>query len=57
MATAALPAGAVTRELRTPSIRNIQAVANDGAARVPALAASVALLRELRGDDWGLAPA
>jgi len=57
MATAALPAGAVTRELRTPSIRSIQAVANDGAPRVPALAASVALLRELRGDDWGLAPA
>ena len=57
MATAALPAGAVTRELRAPSIRSIQAVANDGAPRVPALAASVALLRELHGGDWGLTPA
>ena len=57
MATAALPASAVARELRTPSIRSIQAVANEGAPRVPALAASVALLRELRGDDWGLTPA
>ncbi|MBK4346613.1 LysR family transcriptional regulator [Lacisediminihabitans changchengi] len=56
LATAALPAGAVTRELRKPSIRSIQAVANEGAARVPALAASMSLLRALRGDDWGLTP-
>ena len=57
LATASIPAGAVTRELREPSIRSIQAVANDGAARVPALSASIGLLHELRGDDWGLLPA
>ena len=54
MATATLPAGAVIRPHSPLSVRSIQALANDGARRVPSLAATTAALRDLDGTDWGL---
>jgi len=57
LATATLPAGAVIRPHSPLSVRSIQALANDGARRVPSLAATTAALRDLDGSDWGLVAA
>ena len=57
LATATLPAGAVTRPHSPSSVRSIQALANDGARRVPSLAATGAVLQSLTGADWGLVAA
>lgn len=56
LATATLPAETVIRPHSPRSVRNIQALANDGARRVPSLAATTAALRDLDGSDWGLVP-
>jgi molybdate transport repressor ModE-like protein len=57
LATATLPAGAVIRPHSPRSVRSIQALANDGARRVPSLAATGAVLQALDGADWGLVAA
>jgi DNA-binding transcriptional LysR family regulator len=57
LATASLPAGAVIRRHSPRSVRSIQLLANDGAQRVPSLAATTSVLRGLDGRVWGLAPA
>lgn len=54
LATATLPAGAAIRPHTPPSIRSIHLLANDGARRVPSLAATSSLLHKLKGGDWGL---
>ncbi|MCU1534118.1 MAG: LysR family transcriptional regulator [Glaciihabitans sp.] len=54
LATAALPAGATIRATSPGSTRSIQLVSQSGAERVPSLSATIATLRELGGDDWGL---
>ncbi|WP_411700417.1 LysR family transcriptional regulator [Conyzicola sp.] len=57
LATATLPVGAVIRPHSPRSVRSIQAIANDGARRVPSLAATGAVLQALDGTDWGLVAA
>ena len=57
LATATLPAATVIRQHSPRSVRSIQALANDGARRVPSLAATVAALHTLDGSDWGLVAA
>ncbi|MET4780034.1 LysR family transcriptional regulator [Glaciihabitans sp. UYNi722] len=54
LATATLPLGAVIRPHTPQSIRSIHLLANDGARRVPSVAATVSLLHRLEGSDWGL---
>ncbi|HEY5319603.1 MAG TPA: LysR substrate-binding domain-containing protein, partial [Galbitalea sp.] len=54
LATASVPAGAAVRATSPVSIRSIQLVRHADALRVPSLAATVAAVRALVGDDWGL---
>ena len=57
LATTALPHGAVTRPHTPKSVRSVHLLATQGAERVPSLAATMKLLRELDGTDWGLSTA
>ncbi|MEO6943944.1 MAG: LysR family transcriptional regulator [Lacisediminihabitans sp.] len=54
LATTTMPPGAVTRPHTPKSVRSVHLLANQGAERVPSLAATMALLRGLDGADWGL---
>jgi molybdate transport repressor ModE-like protein len=54
LATATLPPGAVIRGHTPTSKRSIHLLANEGARRVPSLAATSELLHGLDGSDWGL---
>lgn len=54
LATATLPNGAVIRPHTPQSARSIHVLANEGARRVPSLAATTAAIRALGGADWGL---
>jgi DNA-binding transcriptional LysR family regulator len=54
LATVTAPAGAVIRAASPPSTRSIQLVHHADAARVPSLAATIAAMRDVHGDDWGL---
>ncbi len=54
LATATLPPGAVIRAHTPTSKRSIHLLANEGARRVPSLAATSELLHGLDGSDWGL---
>jgi len=51
---AAVPPGAVIRPHSPASARSIHLIANDGARRVPSLAATSRVLHGLDGNDWGL---
>ncbi len=55
LATVTPPAGAVIRAASPISTRSIQLVHHADAVRVPSLAATIAAVREVPGDDWGLA--
>ena len=55
LATATLPPGAVVRTHQPISVRTIQLLSNEGATRVPSVAATVDALRGVSGSDWGLA--
>ncbi|HEY4268465.1 MAG TPA: LysR family transcriptional regulator [Galbitalea sp.] len=57
LATVTAPAGAAIRAASPLSTRSIQLVHQADAARVPSLAATMAAVLDLRGDDWGLARA
>jgi DNA-binding transcriptional LysR family regulator len=57
LATASVPAGAAIRATAPISMRSIQLVRHADAARVPSLAATIAAVRAVPGDDWGLARA
>ncbi len=57
LATTAMPSGAVTRPHTPKSVRSVHLLANQGAERVPSLSATMKLLRELDGADWGLTAA
>ncbi len=52
-----MPSGAVTRPHTPKSVRSVHLLANQGAERVPSLSATMKLLRELDGADWGLTAA
>jgi DNA-binding transcriptional LysR family regulator len=54
LVAAALPPGAVIRSHSPASARSIHLIANEGARRVPSLAATSRVLHELEGNDWGL---
>jgi molybdate transport repressor ModE-like protein len=54
LATASVPAGAAIRATSPVSMRSIQLVRHADATRVPSLAATIAAVRSLTGDDWGL---
>ena len=54
LVAAAVPAGAVIRFHTPASARSIHLIANEGARRVPSLAATSELLHGLDGNDWGL---
>jgi molybdate transport repressor ModE-like protein len=54
LATASVPAGAAIRATSPVSMRSIQLVRHADATRVPSLAATIAAVRSLAGDDWGL---
>ncbi|MFM9918302.1 LysR substrate-binding domain-containing protein [Lacisediminihabitans sp. H27-G8] len=54
LVAAALPPGAVIRSHTPASARSIHLIANEGARRVPSLAATSRVLHELDGNDWGL---
>jgi DNA-binding transcriptional LysR family regulator len=54
LATAVVPAGATIRATSPGSTRNIQLVRHADATRVPSLAVTIAAIRALVGDDWGL---
>jgi molybdate transport repressor ModE-like protein len=54
LATTTIPAGAVTRPHTPKSTRSVHVVSNQGAERVPSIAATLARLRSLDGADWGL---
>lgn len=57
LATAAVPAGATVATTSPGSTRSIQLLSHAGAGRVRSLAATMAAVRSLPGDDWGLAKA
>jgi len=57
LATTAIPEGAVTRPHTPKSTRSVHVVSNQGAERVPSIAATLARLRTLDGADWGLTAA
>ena len=57
LATTAMPAGAVTRPHTPKSTRSVHVVSNQGAERVPSIAATMSRLRTLDGADWGLTAA
>ena len=54
LVAAAVPSGAVIRPHSPASARSIHLIANDGARRVPSLAATSRVLHGLDGNDWGL---
>ena len=54
LVAAAVPSGAVIRSHTPASARSIHLIANEGARRVPSLAATSQLLHGLDGNDWGL---
>lgn len=54
LATTAVPSGVVTRPHTPKSTRSVHLLANQGADRVPSLAATMNHLRALDGTDWGL---
>ena len=54
LVAAALPPGAVIRPHSPASARSIHLIANEGARRMPSLAATSRLLHGLDGNDWGL---
>ncbi|MBG6107357.1 LysR family transcriptional regulator [Frigoribacterium sp. CG_9.8] len=54
LVAAAVPPGVVIRRHSPASERSIHLIANDGARRVPSLAATSRVLHGLHGDDWGL---
>ena len=54
LVAAAVPAGAVIRSHTPASARSIHLIANEGARRVPSLAATSRVLHGLNGNDWGL---
>ena len=54
LVAAALPPGAVIRPHSPASARSIHLIANEGARRMPSLAATSRLLHALDGNDWGL---
>lgn len=54
LGTVTVPPGAVIRSHAPRTLRDIHVLANDGARRVPSLAAATAELRALAGSDWGL---
>ena len=54
LVAAAVPPGAVIRSHTPASARSIHLIANEGARRVPSLAATSRVLHGLDGNDWGL---
>jgi molybdate transport repressor ModE-like protein len=54
LVAAVVPPGAVIRPHSPASARSIHLIANDGARRVPSLAATSRVLHGLDGNDWGL---
>ena len=54
LVAAAVPPGAVIRSHTPASARSIHLIANEGARRVPSLAATSRVLHGLDGDDWGI---
>jgi DNA-binding transcriptional LysR family regulator len=54
LVAAAVPTGAVIRAHTPASARSIHLIANEGARRVPSLAATSRVLHDLDGNDWGL---
>jgi len=54
LATATVPSTAVILEHTPASARSIHLIANEGARRVPSLAATSRVLHSLDGADWGL---
>ena len=54
LVAAAVPPGAVIRAHSPASARSIHLIANEGARRVPSLAATSRVLHGLDGNDWGL---
>jgi len=57
LATAPIPAGAAVRSTSPSSDRSIQVVTQSGAERVPSIAAALADIQLLEGEDWGLSRA
>ena len=54
LATATVPSGAAIRATAPGSTRSIQLVRHADATRVPSLAVTIAAVRAVAGDDWGL---
>jgi DNA-binding transcriptional LysR family regulator len=54
LATASVPPGAAIRATSPVSMRSIQVVHHADAIRVPSLAATIAAVRALSGNDWEL---
>lgn len=54
LATSTIPAGVVIREHSPESTRSILLLTNEGARRVPSIAAAASALAGLDGDDFGL---
>ena len=54
LVAAAVPPGAVIRSHTPASARSIHLIANEGARRVPSLAATSRVLHGLDGNDWGI---
>lgn len=57
LATATPPPGTAIRATSPSSDRSIQVVVQVGGRRVPSIAAVLASIEQLSGDDWGLTPA
>ncbi|HPG75283.1 MAG TPA: LysR family transcriptional regulator [Rhodoglobus sp.] len=55
LATAPVPPGATVRSTTPSSDRSIQLVVQNGSRRVPSIAATIELLEQVDGADWGLA--
>lgn len=55
LATAPVPQGATVRSTTPSSDRSIQLVVQNGSRRVPSIAATIELLEQVDGADWGLA--
>ena len=54
LATAVVPPGAAIRSSAPGTTRSIQLVRHADATRVPSLAVTIAAIRAVAGDDWGL---